>query len=79
MAAAPAGWKKKRDRPMPRASPSAQSATLPSLPVRKKVKRDTAVDLNPKDPNDPAFNYIPLDENGKHVQFRFVPFDPAFI
>jgi len=58
---------------------STQSATLPSLSKKKKQKRNTAVDLNPKDPNDPAFEYIPLDENGKHVQFRFVPFDPTFL
>ena len=78
-APAPEGWKRKRDRSMPRASPPAQSATLPSLPDKKKRKRDTAVDLNPKDPNNPAFDYIPLDENGKHVQFRFVPFNSAFL
>ena len=53
--------------------------TLPSLPKKKKPKRDTKLDLNPKDPNDPAFDYIPFDENGKHVQYRFVPFDPAFL
>ena len=53
--------------------------TLPALPVQKKRKSDTAVDLNPKDRNDLAFDFIGRDNHGNYVQFRFVPFNPAFI
>ena len=51
--------------------------TAPSIP--KKRKRDRGVDLNPKDPSDPAYDYIPRDENGNFVQYRFMPFDASYL
>ena len=56
---------------------SATCMTAPSIP--KKRKRDKGVDLNPKDPSDPAYDYIPRDENGNFVQYRFMPFDASYL
>ena len=41
--------------------------TAPSIP--KKRKRDKGVGFNPKDPSDPAYDYIPRDDNGNFVQY----------
>jgi len=75
----PPGWRKKPDKTASRATTttttkSATSMTAPSIP--KKRKRDKGVDFNPKDPSDQAYDYIPRDENGNFVQYRFMPFDP---
>ena len=77
-APAPPGWRKKPDKSATTTTPptSASCMTAPSIP--KKRKRDKGVDLNPKDPSDPAYDYIPRDENGNFVQYRFIPFDESY-
>ena len=77
-APAPPGWRKKPDKSATTTTPPKSATCMTAPSILKKRKRNKGVDLNPKDPSDPAYDYIPRDENGNFVQYRFIPFDESY-